>query len=1061
MPMEVLAPSNPKTVYGEIYLNATHNEIAYPGNSTFYIMNWRENGTDTGHMVSSGGIEYFAMDIEDNITWWEVGDAGVVIVDVENGTYFDGNRMGFVAYTTTVLTVGDDVFPEVELQKIPVPELKANGTGFINITWDPLPDPFGLVAGYKVYRSLTNNSDASWELVGGSKDAPLTETWFNNSFNVTDGYTYYYSIKVSFIGYENDIPGNVNNHQNMYFGEGSVAMMSAPFVCTVDWIAIVDTPGTGLFNISDDTVDVGFKIQGWAAAFNASYGYLDDIPVTWSVINGSGATAFTLPLSGDNSVFNASKNGGTVTWRAEDTEGNIDTVTFIINLPVVDEIYIVDTPNTGMTPILDQTVDVGFTTIGWAAAYNDSVGYIGDVDVTWSVLNSGGANAKTTPGGPSTSSNYNSSSPDGSATWTADYTGITDDVTFTINPPGVDDIYIVDTQYTGMTPILDKSIGIDTIIEGYAAAYNDSVGYIGDISVIWDVINVGSSAVTNPLSGANSTFDAKPEVGTATWKAEYPGGINDTVEFTILAPLVDYIMIVDSAGTGEFEIPDQIIGVGKEATGYAAAFNYSIGYLGDVSAGWDVDLGSASTNPGTGITSEFSAGLAGGTATWTANYTTDITDTVVFTIMNPTIDYIQIQDSQGNEVTTVSLTIGDKPIYRCMAFNITAGPIGTVAADWAVDTTIGEFNPETGTMTQFNATAVGTGNITAILGGLTDATGLITVNEAPDTTPPAIPTGLVVIQVAEGNQLDLTWIENTDTDLAYYNVYKSVDNITFVKTVMVVPTLYTDTGLTDGTTYYYRITAVDISDNESPQSATAFNTADKDTDDDGTFDLVDTDDDNDGYLDSNDGFPLDSTEWLDTDDDGTGNNADPDDDNDNLTDAVEVDMGTNPLNPDTDGDGYFDDVDVFPNNDAEWVDSDGDGVGDNADAFPDDPDEWTDTDGDGVGDNSDAFPNDDTEWEDSDGDGIGDNSDFLPNLHTYIFNGIIIGIIILIVIIISIITKTKSEEKKAQKKAERDIAELESKIKEMQEKGIKTDELEKILEETKGKLGEKDVQKEN
>ena len=41
---------------------------------------------------------------------------------------------------------------------------------------------------------------------------------------------------------------------------------------------------------------------------------------------------------------------------------------------------------------------------------------------------------------------------------------------------------------------------------------------------------------------------------------------------------------------------------------------------------------------------------------------------------------------------------------------------------------------------------------------------------------------------------------------------------------------------------------------------------------------IDTDDDNDSYLDVNDAFPLDATEWLDTDADGIGNNADTDDD---------------------------------------------------------------------------------------------------------------------------------------------------------------------------------------
>ena len=40
---------------------------------------------------------------------------------------------------------------------------------------------------------------------------------------------------------------------------------------------------------------------------------------------------------------------------------------------------------------------------------------------------------------------------------------------------------------------------------------------------------------------------------------------------------------------------------------------------------------------------------------------------------------------------------------------------------------------------------------------------------------------------------------------------------------------------------------------------------------------------------------------------------------------------------DQDGDGYVDSEDAFPDDDTEWMDSDRDGVGDNSDVFPNDP----------------------------------------------------------------------------------------------------------------------------
>ena len=59
----------------------------------------------------------------------------------------------------------------------------------------------------------------------------------------------------------------------------------------------------------------------------------------------------------------------------------------------------------------------------------------------------------------------------------------------------------------------------------------------------------------------------------------------------------------------------------------------------------------------------------------------------------------------------------------------------------------------------------------------------------------------------------------------------------------------------------------------------------------------DLDTDGDGFLDINDGFPDDESEWLDTDGDGQGNNADLDDDGDGFSDTDETAEGTNPLNP--------------------------------------------------------------------------------------------------------------------------------------------------------------------
>jgi hypothetical protein len=90
----------------------------------------------------------------------------------------------------------------------------------------------------------------------------------------------------------------------------------------------------------------------------------------------------------------------------------------------------------------------------------------------------------------------------------------------------------------------------------------------------------------------------------------------------------------------------------------------------------------------------------------------------------------------------------------------------------------------------------------------------------PDTTPPAAPTGLTA---TPGNkQVALDWNDNSEPDLASYNVYRATTSggpYTLVATV--TASNYTDTGLKNRTTYYYVVTAVDTSSNESAQSAEA------------------------------------------------------------------------------------------------------------------------------------------------------------------------------------------------------------------------------------------------
>ena len=137
-----------------------------------------------------------------------------------------------------------------------------------------------------------------------------------------------------------------------------------------------------------------------------------------------------------------------------------------------------------------------------------------------------------------------------------------------------------------------------------------------------------------------------------------------------------------------------------------------------------------------------------------------------------------------------------------------------------------------------------------------------------------------------------------------------------------------------------------------------------------------TDDDGDGVADSQDAFPLDSTESVDTDGDGVGDNADSDDDGDGA--IRRMPSHSTGESSDNDGDGSVtmltwtmtmtvpmkmpsrqtlqrrqipmetESVMLLTPMMMGWVD-------DAQDAFPLDGSETTDNDGDGIGDNADTM----------------------------------------------------------------------------------------------------------
>ena len=97
-----------------------------------------------------------------------------------------------------------------------------------------------------------------------------------------------------------------------------------------------------------------------------------------------------------------------------------------------------------------------------------------------------------------------------------------------------------------------------------------------------------------------------------------------------------------------------------------------------------------------------------------------------------------------------------------------------------------------------------------------------------DVFPPAIPTGLQAVfsQTGQKSFIDLTWIPNSDSDLAGYSVYRRTEGgqPTRINTDLVKTPAFRDANVEPGMKYFYSVSAVDLRNNESPKSQEASET---------------------------------------------------------------------------------------------------------------------------------------------------------------------------------------------------------------------------------------------
>jgi hypothetical protein len=79
----------------------------------------------------------------------------------------------------------------------------------------------------------------------------------------------------------------------------------------------------------------------------------------------------------------------------------------------------------------------------------------------------------------------------------------------------------------------------------------------------------------------------------------------------------------------------------------------------------------------------------------------------------------------------------------------------------------------------------------------------------------------VTVQASANHVVDLSWSQSTSSNISGYNLYRSPDGNSWSKinASLVASTLYDDSSVSNGSTYYYAATAVDTSGHESAKSS--------------------------------------------------------------------------------------------------------------------------------------------------------------------------------------------------------------------------------------------------
>ncbi len=380
-----------------------------------------------------------------------------------------------------------------------------------------------------------------------------------------------------------------------------------------EYIIITDEPNG--IELTTVNIPVGGQITVYASAYmNGSYMGLWQ--VNWTADNPSLGSFNN--LTGSSSTFTTGIDPGIVDINGSDGPypAWADNFTAVILNPTVDYIAIMDSPGGLGNDVASGTFSVNEVDTFYAAGFNNTSNYVEDVEAAWESDHP--SVGQVISPGISTTFGAQLVDVDSTCTVTATYGGIMTDSTglLTVLAPTTDYVQIRSADEGGgvalSNPANWPTYRKGTVTMFYGTKYNDTVGYFGPVPVTstWDSNSTSIVEVTSP--GNNTTITCSDlNIGWVWVILDDPEGHTAQTKVTVMDLTVDYIQIRDTQGGGGNVVGNPSYPVGDGTTFYGAIYNYSAGYIGEISVDWEVTGGIGTVNPNTGISTKFTATTEG------------------------------------------------------------------------------------------------------------------------------------------------------------------------------------------------------------------------------------------------------------------------------------------------------------------------------------------------------------------------------------------------------------------------------------------------------------------